>query len=115
MPFLSDAPSGRLIVSMLEVEWMNVGSEISCFEIVFFRSGPLGKPALESAGELTAAANAAGLILAGLGWLDPDKGGVGLEVYGFATGAGRPGVYTFGVSGAEGGPFGILALPPPVF
>lgn len=48
MPFLREAPAGRLIVSMTEVVEMNTGSEISYFAIDFFRRGPafaIGGPA----------------------------------------------------------------------
>lgn len=40
MPFMREAPSGRLIVSMTEVVEIKVGSEISDFAIDFLRSGP---------------------------------------------------------------------------
>lgn len=37
MPFLRDAPGGRSTVSTVEVDDINVGSEISALETVFFR------------------------------------------------------------------------------
>ena len=40
MPFLREAPAGRLTVSMTEVVEMKTGSDISDLAIDFFRSGP---------------------------------------------------------------------------
>ena len=49
-PFLSDAPGGRLTVSMTEVVERKMGSEISAFAIDFLRSVPtLGLLAAASA------------------------------------------------------------------
>jgi hypothetical protein len=43
MPFFSDAPSGRSMVSIFEVDMISVGSEMSPLEIVFFRNGAFAR------------------------------------------------------------------------
>lgn len=43
MPFFSDAPSGKSMVSTLDVEEIRVGSEMSDLEIVFLRKTPAGR------------------------------------------------------------------------
>ena len=68
MPFLSDAPSGRSTVSILDVEETSVGSEIWLLDMVFLRSTPVGRgPACGIAGCEKAAAT---------GVLVPESGGV---------------------------------------
>ena len=92
MPFFREAPGGKSTVSTFEVDEIRVGSEMSDFEIVFLRSGAFGRADEGTMGEYCSGEKVAGLAEAGVPLLDAERGGVGLDVYGLATGAGRPGV-----------------------
>jgi hypothetical protein len=81
LPFLREAPGGRLTVSMTEVVDRKIGSEISAFAIDFFRSVPvLG---------IMAAAPALALKLGAIGVVVPETGGVWFAEKG-GTGEGWP-------------------------
>jgi len=75
-PFFSDAPGGRLTVSMTEVVDTNTGSEMSDFAIDFFRSVPTLAMGCGAALGLKAGATGVDAPETG-GVLLADSGGIG--------------------------------------